>query len=717
MLARFGPLIGAAAFPAAIVWLAAGAGGGGVARFDGPVTFPVTPVAVGSGTALTRPYAPAAECGTCHREYYDEWRRSVMAYAARSPLFLSLEMQIQEQAFRSNLCPEGAGVLRRSDGRTACTENGQPLTGTFGEHWCIFCHVPADGAFGEVTAWQATARDPAGAASRRSLVEVAPQATHESIGCDFCHTATRGARPGDQYVGNDAWRSPTTGARFAFRAGDEPGIANSAYHVDFGATARSGPLPGAQVVSPGAHDPGSLDGGAYLRTSEFCGTCHDVRLFGTDANLARGGPPRERFKRLRNAYSEWRSVDWTRSPWASLGRAVSCQECHMSLYPGVCEPILNPGEVATDDSCPPGTRLSARAPGALPDGPWATNAPIVRRRTPHYLTGVDVPLAPDYLGHLEDPDLDASGLPRGFVYRRRQLLRAALRMSIGPGQYDGLNLRFPVIIENVGTGHNVPAGFSQEREIWVEIEVTDATGRVVYRAGQLTDSDGDGRDGDEDLPDKTWVQVQTDPDLLDAAGRPIGLFGAVIRDGPDRQDWRETGPESFAGRGLVNLQNGFLRCVVCDGGPPDADGYCRDASGDRYGRARDGAFDFDSGACTDRQTGLAGHLIETFFPIGGLRPNEGGVRAHDGLLAARALRPFAPRTYLHEIPAAGAQGPFTIRARLRFRAFPPFLVRSFAQYEATQASRGRRAQGPLVTADMLDRLDVVEVQTIVATVR
>jgi hypothetical protein len=157
-----------------------------------------------------------------------------------------------------------------------------------------------------------------------------------------------------------------------------------------------------------------------------------VRLFGTDASQARGGPPRERFKRLRNAYSEWRSVDWTRSPWASLGRAVSCQECHMSLYPGVCEPLLTPGEVAPDDSCPPGTRLSARPPGAMPDGPWATNA----RPPPHahYLTGVDVPLAPDYAGHVEDADLDASG-PAARVrhHRRRQLLRAALRMTSGRG--------------------------------------------------------------------------------------------------------------------------------------------------------------------------------------------------------------------------------------------------------------------------------------------
>jgi hypothetical protein len=42
-----------------------------------------------------------------------------------------------------------------------------------------------------------------------------------------------------------------------------------------------------------------------------------------------------------------------------------------------------------------------------------------------------------------------------------------------------------------------------------------------------------------------------------------------------------------------------------------------------------------------------------------------------------------------------------------FRAFPPYLVRAFAEYEANMARRGRRPSGPLVTFEMMKRLERV----------
>jgi hypothetical protein len=49
-----------------------------------------------------------------------------------------------------------------------------------------------------------------------------------------------------------------------------------------------------------------------------------------------------------------------------------------------------------------------------------------------------------------------------------------------------------------------------------------------------------------------------------------------------------------------------------------------------------------------------------------------------------------------------------VTARLLFRAFPPYLLRAFADYEAAMSERGARAGGPLVTPDALERLEVVE---------
>jgi hypothetical protein len=61
------------------------------------------------------------------------------------------------------------------------------------------------------------------------------------------------------------------------------------------------------------------------------------------------------------------------------------------------------------------------------------------------------------------------------------------------------------------------------------------------------------------------------------------------------------------------------------------------------------------------------------------------------------------------LPVAGFEGPLTIEARLLFRAFPPFLIKAFADYEARQDAAGLRPSGPLVTRAMLDKLAVVEI--------
>jgi hypothetical protein len=60
----------------------------------------------------------------------------------------------------------------------------------------------------------------------------------------------------------------------------------------------------------------------------------------------------------------------------------------------------------------------------------------------------------------------------------------------------------------VGTGHNLPSGFSQERQCWVEVTVKDGNGAIIYESGYLRDSDGDGNFHDEDLNN---IIVELDP--------------------------------------------------------------------------------------------------------------------------------------------------------------------------------------------------------------
>jgi hypothetical protein len=278
----------------------------------------------------------------------------------------------------------------------------------------------------------------------------------------------------------------------------------------------------------------------------------------------------------------------------------------------------------------------------------------------------------------------------------------------------GGTLEIPVEIENIGAGHRVPAGFSQEREFWVHLAVRDGDGRVLYEVGRV-------ERGDEDLRDKIFARVTTRADRLDAQGRPEGLFGADVRDGPDHPAWSPApifGGTSFRGRGLVNFQNGFLRCVRCIG-VIAPDGSCQPGPGQGLNRAdrfEDGDYDIDTGECRSNLSGLNAFL-ETYFPVGALDASRGLIKGPDAIIDTRSVPPGVPIRYTYELSTGGRRGPFRVEARLLFRAFPPFLIKAFAAYEREQDRRGLRPSGPLVTEEMLGRLEVVELARAEAEIR
>ncbi|APR75577.1 serine/threonine protein kinase [Minicystis rosea] len=662
-----------------------------------------------SATSLVAPAPPltqartsASDCAACHPRQAAEWRRSVMAHSVKSPLFNALESLIEEQVGRDRDCPNGAGILRKANASTACRDraSGTPVTGSGGEHWCVNCHVPAEKLDTPMPAWDGrSGGDPK---SRFPVRDLIGERALEGISCGFCHEVHGpvAARGRGGYEGNATWTSFVTGAVFAARPEDGRGlvgIGNSGYDLrpeDFLVGRQSG-----RELLAGAHLPTPRASRAYLRSSEFCGSCHDVRLFGTDTvGVARG----EHFKRLRNAYSEWAA--WSQAETRAGRTPASCQDCHMSAFPGVCEP--DPSGSASDPECPKGHRFVSRAPGALPKGRVAESSGSRVAVTTHYFSGVDVPLGRDYPSSLVDePTVDLHGIPLSARRRRDALLRRTFRFALGTARRGGNGLEIPLEIENVGAGHRVPAGFSQEREIWVHLVVRDGDGRALYEVGRVDRPD-------EDLRDKVFIRVSTRGDE-DRAGRPVGLFGADVRDGPDVGTWQPPpalGGTSFRGRGLVNFQNGFLRCVRCIG-TVAADGHCEPGPGQsdtRAARFVDGDYDIDTGACRSNLSG-ANALFETYFPVGALDASRGLVKGPDAIIDTRSLPPNVPIRYTYDLSTSGRRGPFKVEARLLFRAFPPFLIKAFASYEREQSSRGLRPSGPLVTEEALGRLEVVEV--------
>ncbi len=626
-------------------------------------------------------------CASCHPSEVAQWKRSVMAHASKSPLFGALESAVEEQVGRSFTCPNGAGVLRRP-ATDACRDErtGLVVTGTGGEGWCINCHAPGENLRASAPAWSAVRQD----GSREPLVDLLARPSLEGISCAVCHQTVgpvgEHGRHTGAYEGNPTWTSPLTGQVFASRPEDlagTPGIANSGYDLEAGLL-----LDRARPGDPTPHGHADAAAESYLRSSEFCGACHDVRLFGTDAvGVVQRG---EHFKRLRNAYSEWRT--WADGERRAGRKPATCQGCHMSRYPGVCVPA--PG-AAGDADCPSGTRFEARAPGA--------------GGTTHYFTSVDVPLTTSYPDvFADDAALDGAGTPVGLRARRDMMLRHTFRFSIDGARRAGGTLQIPVVVQNVGAGHRVPAGFSQEREIWVEMRVSDARGQTVYEVGHLASPSAD-------LGDKRFLRVTTRDGLEDGLGRPQGVFGADVADGSDVPRWSpppSLGGTFFRGSGLINFQNGFLRCVRCIGVIDDA-GECQPGPGQGFTRADrfdDGGYDIDTGECRSNLSG--GHeLFETYFPVGSLDAERGVAKAPDAIIDTRSAPPGVPITYTYELPAGGHPAPFHVRATLHFRSFPPYLVRAFADYEARQAARGLRPSGPQVTEDMLRRLDVLDLAT------
>lgn len=626
----------------------------------------------------------AQDCASCHPREVSEWKRSVMAHASKSPLFGALESAVEEQIGNNIRCPNGAGVLR-SASTDACFDDrsGNRVTGSGGEGWCINCHAPGENLSKSAPAWTTSDLGK----SHAPLRDVLSQASLEGISCAVCHQTIGPVGPhrgSSSYEGNAAWTSFVTGAEFLSRPEDRAGtfgVGNSGYALD-ARFFRSAGRDASAIVhgSPGAQTD------AYLRSSEFCGACHDVRLFGTDVlGVERG----EHFKRLRNAYSEWRA--WADTERGAGREPATCQGCHMSQYPGVCVPAK---DGKGDADCPAGTRFSARAPVVDPHA------------VSHYFTSVEVPMTPGFPdAFASDATLDAFGVPVGLRQRRDAMLRHTFALSVEQPTRTTSEVRIPIRIENVGAGHRVPAGFSQEREIWIELEVRDARGGVVYRVGHVDKPD-------EDLADKRFLRVTTSDDVRDSQGRPQGLFGADVVDGPDVGQWSpppSLGGTTFEGKGLVNFQNGFLRCVRCLGTIDDR-GRCQadaEQGKTRADRFSDGAYDLDTGECRSNLSGQNA-LFETYFPIGSLDADRGVLRAPDAIIDTRSAAPGVPVTYTYVIDPGAHPAPFQARATLHFRAFPPFLLRAFADYEARMARRGLRPSGAQVTPDMISRLEVID---------
>lgn len=473
-------------------------------------------------------------CQECHPVQYEEWQGSAM-HAASSPTFAAFELAMN----------------RITNGAFA---HG---SGTPNENFCSGCHIPNAVLGEELAAFD-------GLENLTPSIEQANVESLVGVNCHFCHSV--------QDV--DASHS---------LAGDGLGTSKVLVHDP------ESPMQGTYQTSLAPH---GAEENPLLGTSNFCGTCHDVRSGKPD--VVTGEP----FLRVEETFTEWQNSDWATGGGSSpMTEPVSCQDCHMSEYP----------------HSPPGTRpmMPATSIPGMPD----------RSHANHNFTAVSIALLDDpEIPQVDAFDLDGDGVLQTQDERRESMLQASCTMVLGSGTTkkllsgaEDINLRFD--IRNVGAGHDVPTGFSQEREMWLEVTLIDEAGTVLYRSGYLEDSAHpstgenapDGLLHDEDLLHRTY---NIDPDTLSGE---IGL-------GPDA-DQRPNG----INLGLVYFNNDF--------------------------------------EFVDPETGEVSVVLTPFHA--------------NHVNNDRSIPAFETRTAAYDIPIdlQSIQGDVLVTTRLLYRAFPPKFLR------------------------------------------
>lgn len=515
--------------------------------------------------------------------------------------------------------------------------------------------------------------------------------TGASISCDMCHNT----------AGPDLERSLL-----------KDGIANIGQEFSL-SSAKVGSFFQAKQVKDNFHQ-SSTDTSKinYLRSSAFCNSCHDVRIPTRDVLtrvidagsekptwfIGRSGfLGQERgivdIFRLENLTTEFNMGPYNsnKNPFDFKFR---CQDCHMSLFPYtkestyiVRDKINNRDLVITSPTPAKGLGDGSGFPknfaaDPAPNVSVPPNSSLEKRQVvTHYMTGCDVPLmstkelndrlnvksgavqingvkvknnslpVPEIYGK----DRDEYGTPIAIAQRREDLLKSAVRVDLGMTQKEAkLGEKVRVGVTAVAlTGHRFPAGFSQERTTYIQLQVVGRDKRsgkdvTVYQSGYLVDKphpetgemEPDGNLSDEDL-EHLIVKVN-----------PYSGDNDLFQEGPDAGHNERY---YFGTRtGLVLFRNELRRLYT----PPSQD-------------PRDNLLPFNR----LRGKVLTKPHVEEIFPAA----------IANTVTNWRSLPPLDPRTYYYDIKLPSTkelaklgieiEGQLQVKVQVNFLHFPPVFLR------------------------------------------
>jgi mono/diheme cytochrome c family protein len=379
-------------------------------------------------------FPSAQECGVCHQQIYREWSVSRHAFAQLSPTFLAY------QATLVNL-----------------------TKGTLGD-FCERCHTEVGMTLGEPILT---------ANKNRSKVAL------EGITCVTCHRVAEayGKVTGRLPLEQGDIMQPIYGPR----KGDELQRIFDTHKDNPPKTHKQANLL-EQVSQPG-----------------FCGRCHDVRL----VNGAR----------FEDLFSEFKQTHSAQS-------GNYCQSCHMGPKPGMASNYEDASAaIVRGEPTKPARRTNHMFPGpdssVVHPGIFPINSEAQEFATPEEWLTFDVeagwgteqfekniPTQTKFPSLWADPEERKAAreiIDKQLALLKENRLAATELMKNGYGLGEikitskNDDLKFDVEVKNLTDGHSVPSGLIAERNIFLQVNVTDNEGKILFQSGDL-DPNGDVRD-------------------------------------------------------------------------------------------------------------------------------------------------------------------------------------------------------------------------------
>ncbi|MBI5836755.1 MAG: hypothetical protein HZB25_05900 [Candidatus Eisenbacteria bacterium] len=388
-------------------------------------------------------------CANCHGGYDPaveparNFNGSMMAQAARDPLFYAC---------------------------VAVAEQDAPSSGDL----CLRCHTP----FG----WMSGRSQPTSGSQLTAL-------DRDGVACDFCHRSVDPVyKPGVSPAEDPAVLG-------GLLPGHTPAGYSNGQYVSDPDSRKRGPFP--STVAPHTYL-----ASAFHRSSEFCGTCHEVsnpafnRIAGADYAPGPLDQPADSISStslmpLERTYSEWKASAFPSGVYApdfagnkADGIVAVCQDCHL-------KDVLGKG---CND----------------PAAPLRADMPL------HDMTGGNSWM-PGVIGSLYPTETDPAALSAA-AQRAVGMLQKAATVDLTVAT-EGDSFRATVTITN-RCGHKLPTGYPEGRRMWLHLVARRADGTVIYESGAYDPVSG--QLAMSPSPGVYEAELGLSPSLASAIGKPHG---------------------------------------------------------------------------------------------------------------------------------------------------------------------------------------------------